>query len=869
MKKFPIAMVILSVVFWLLFVSGSALGGTLESSKYYTWGIDSSELDIPEGSIITEAELVFHNVYNLSTDIINSLSVHLLDNPPLGPQNGDDTGSDDFFDTEGVSVKLLPAQQGYDLVYAFSTNNDGQSWVWDVYDNPFDFQLSDSSQITYTSSLLELIDFAGTGSGFGFGFDHNGAEDCIFNELTLNITVKSYEGAASEQSYVFTPQWIPGGPPALQMSKAVYEANEQIIVNYYNAEENGGVWIALAKASSADTQYLAYTRTDTTADGIVLFNGLSEGGDYVVRMFFNNTFDKAAEVAFSIESTAVPAITTDKSIYATGEDIIVTYTNAEARMATWIALAEASSGLSSYITWSRTDGTSNGNVTFGGLSTPGAYKVRLFFNNVYDLAADAEFTVEGEVQTDPVISMSKSSYASGEDIVVNYADVEVGTNVLITLAQAGTADTSVISQVQTDGSTDGSVNFSGLSTTGNYVARLFLTDLTDKVDEVAFEILEANNENDPAVTTNKSVYEVGEDIIVTYVNAEARMATWIALAETSSGLSSYITWSRTDGTSDGSVIFDGLSTPGTYKVRLFFNNVYDLAADVEFEVQGGQAQTDPALAMESSSYLVGENIIVNYSNVEAGTNLLVALAQEGTADTSIISLLQTDGSTDGSVKFSGLSVAGNYVARLFLTGFNNKIDEVAFQVRKEVDDQNPSLTMSKSVYTAGESIVVNYANSEANLAVWIALAEAGSADTRYITWSRTDGTANGSVNFSGLNINGSYVARLFFHNVFDKAAETTFNVQDAGSVVTTGKNVYTVNEDIVVNYEGSEENFSAWLALSNGDATVTEYITWSRTNGTASGSAVFAGLTEPGNYKARLYFHNVYDLAAEYNFTVE
>ncbi|MEE9357055.1 MAG: putative Ig domain-containing protein, partial [Sedimenticolaceae bacterium] len=169
----------------------SALGIELGADKYYTWGISSDDVSIAEGSIITEAVLTIHGITNWD----NNLHMHIVDNPPLDFVANEDHDSGDFFQDfggllSGCSYELVRG----DLVITFSRINDPNSWVWDIFDYPFNFQLADSSVTSYSSSLLELIDYAGNGTPFGIGFDPNSADDLSFRGISLQLTVNSFEG---------------------------------------------------------------------------------------------------------------------------------------------------------------------------------------------------------------------------------------------------------------------------------------------------------------------------------------------------------------------------------------------------------------------------------------------------------------------------------------------------------------------------------------------------------------------------------------------------------------------------------------------------------------------------------------------------
>ncbi|MCK5175657.1 MAG: hypothetical protein KAR47_19840, partial [Planctomycetes bacterium] len=154
----------------------SAWGESFVTTQNYTWGVDSDDLTIPDGSIITEAVLKIHNVTRTGDGQNGLLHIHLLDNVPLGLVANDNQTETDIFQDQGPL--LTPVHRGSlqvteDITYNLGTINDLSSSVWDTFGYPFVFPLVDST-VDYSSTLLNLIDYAGSGTSLGFGFDPNG-----------------------------------------------------------------------------------------------------------------------------------------------------------------------------------------------------------------------------------------------------------------------------------------------------------------------------------------------------------------------------------------------------------------------------------------------------------------------------------------------------------------------------------------------------------------------------------------------------------------------------------------------------------------------------------------------------------------------
>lgn len=181
-------------------ISSAAFARQINAGQSYTWGISNTNLKITEGSIITEAVLTIHGVTNINENENDSLHIRLLDNIPLGFAASDGT-EDNNFENQGLLLEpvyydFVPGSE--DLVYGFSDLNDESSALWNI------FNRNEPGMAGYSSTLLQLIDYAGNGTGFGFGFDPIGISSYSFEEITLELTVESFGVQADRYIITFT-----------------------------------------------------------------------------------------------------------------------------------------------------------------------------------------------------------------------------------------------------------------------------------------------------------------------------------------------------------------------------------------------------------------------------------------------------------------------------------------------------------------------------------------------------------------------------------------------------------------------------------------------------------------------------------------
>lgn len=166
---------------------------TLMPGQYLVWGISSEDVQIPAGSVITEAVLTITGIEPAGS----SFYVYLLDDPLVNIEVETNLQPEqDVF--SGYGEALTGTVQNGNWVCRLSDVDDLNSDVWEYFTYPFYFSLADGSQIRYSSALLKLIDFVGNGKNFGMGLEPAAGSSFSCNSIGLDLTVAAYEGSASQ-----------------------------------------------------------------------------------------------------------------------------------------------------------------------------------------------------------------------------------------------------------------------------------------------------------------------------------------------------------------------------------------------------------------------------------------------------------------------------------------------------------------------------------------------------------------------------------------------------------------------------------------------------------------------------------------------
>jgi hypothetical protein len=342
--------------------------------------------------------------------------------------------------------------------------------------------------------------YFGTTSTLGSGQLKSTQSGTTYNPGALAASTTYYwridevnaQGTRTGTIWSFTTASQSSGP-SLAANKSTYATGESIVINFANASGDQQDWIGLYAVGAANSTFLRWLYTDGTTTGraglvngaVTFGGGLSGQGNYEGRLFFNDTFTLAAKVAFSVQSgSSLPGPASNPSPIHTASGV------STATTLTWSAGAGATShkvyfGTSSSLNSGQLKSTQSG-TTFnpGTLSSGTTYYWRIDEVNTQGTTIGPVWSFTTIQSSSPAVSASKSSYARGETIVVNFSNASGDAQDWIGLYTVGAANTSFVRWLYTGGTTggragliNGSVSFpGGLTSAGNYQARLFFND---------------------------------------------------------------------------------------------------------------------------------------------------------------------------------------------------------------------------------------------------------------------------------------------------------------------------------------------------------------------------------------------------------
>lgn len=278
---------------------------------------------------------------------------------------------------------------------------------------------------------------------------------------------------------------------SLSVDLSQYDIDTPVTVNWTGLPPNDLDWVALTPQGRPDTTEAIWQYTRGQASGSYTFQrglsiaslqGFPGGQQFVARLYLNDTYTRVAETAPFLVGAPT---TTDAATYPANTPITVNWTHAAGSTEEWIALAPAGSTPTTVTKWMFSPGTVDGSMQFPvGLATAGTYVARVYAPNFYFITGEsAPFEVTPNAAA--TVTTDATTYAIGQGVPVSWSGLPGNASDWISIAPAGSSDTTATRWVYTGGQASGTFSFEGPPSAGSYVARAFLNDSYVKLGESA------------------------------------------------------------------------------------------------------------------------------------------------------------------------------------------------------------------------------------------------------------------------------------------------------------------------------------------------------------------------------------------------
>ncbi len=184
-----------------------------------------------------------------------------------------------------------------------------------------------------------------------------------------------------------------------------------------------------------------------------------------------------------------------------------------------------------------------------------------------------------------------------------------------------------------------------------------------------------------------------------------------------------------------------------------------------------------------------------------------------------------------------------------------------------------TIETTKNTYLQQEEVKVTLTGMLGNPQDWVGVYPQGASNAwdNIVKWSWTGGIIDGNITIGTIPV-GDYEVRAFFNNSFEVESSYPFSIEegDLDVNISTTKNSYLPNEDVVVNFSNMLGDVKDWIGIypqgaSNDWGNV---VAWKFTNALVDGNITFSNLAE-GNYSVRAFFSNSFNLEANSSFTIQ
>ncbi len=407
------------------------------------------------------------------------------------------------------------------------------------------------------------------------------------------------------------------------------------------------------------------------------------------------------------------------------------------------------------------------------------------------------------------------------------------------------------------------------------------------------------------ISTSKPVYILGEDVLVSFSEVSGSADDWVSIAPVGSPDGQMNMWLYTNGsqTVSGEGLFEGqlsFNTEylglGEFEARYFEQGSGVASNSSQFVVTEAPVVT-PSVVLSSSQeiYTMGEPVVIDFADASGSGTDWISIAPVGSPLGQMNVWTYSNGTqtgsaespTSGSVSFYSEYIGiGEFEARFFVSDSFELSAAIPFEISATAPAE---ITTSKEVYTLYDNeVLINFEGASGSGTDWVSIAPAGSPDGQMNMWLYTNGSQSssqesplsGSLSFYREYIGvGQFEARLFLNDSNTVSARVFFEITDTQpAVIEASKAVYTYADQYVeINFSGAPGSGSDWIGIAPKGSPLQQTSMWIYTNGSQSSSAksqeegsvsFYTDYLEPGDYEARLFFTDSYDLQATVDFTV-
>lgn len=597
----------------------------------------------------------------------------------------------------------------------------------------------------------------------------------------------------------------------ISVSPTAVTAGEGVTVSWSDISAPAATdWYAIHHAQANEGSGWYSANTNGAASGSAPFHIESHlaAGTYEFRLFndagallaTSNTFTINAGPNSTTLAASPTSVAPGATLTATWQRIL------NPTVMDWIGLYTPAAPDGSPILWLYTNSTTvNGSlgISLPANLAPGTYQLRAFGNDTFvRIATSNSFTVTGTAPSSPTVSSSPSTVQAGASVNLTWGGISApNAGDWMALYQSAAADDTPLYSTNTTGASSGSMPFEIASHlgAGSYQFRLFSGATQAKLATGNTFTITAGPDSTTLAASPTSVAPGGSITATWQRIVNPSPLDRIGVYTPGAGDNSQVLTVLTDGTASGNrqIALPSNLAPGTYELRLFWNDTSVRVATSNTFTVTGTLPTTPTLSSSPTSLQAGAWVNLTWGGVANPTpNDWIALYPIGADDTTWWNSTTTTGASSGSVPFELPShlAAGSYQFRLFANDTYTKLaDGNTFTVT--AGPNSTSLTSTPSTVAPGATLTATWARVQSPTADdWIAIFAPNAADGTYAGRVSTNGSANGSIALTVPSnlAPGTYQLRMFWNNTFLRVATSSSFTVGSGAAAAS---IYFIHAD--------------------------------------------------------------------------
>ena len=596
-----------------------------------------------------------------------------------------------------------------------------------------------------------------------------------------------YEEMAERVSF-----WV-GATPELSTDQPIYQNTSPVTISYTNGPNNVNDWIGIYKAGTniAEENLIAMQPIDVDAN-LNVFENLEEGF-YFAAYHVQDSYINAGEPVYFQYGDTPTKVETNKTTYAIGEPIFITFEDGPGIEKDYIGVYEQGTPAGSNLwTYKYFGGLASGTTVIDGLDgnsgapnqlpdTIGAYYLAMYTNDSYTQVSNI---VEFNIDTITSVFLDQYIINVNESFEVYYAGAPGNALDWLGIYVDGDEPGSQTSYTYEyiDGNTSGSQSFS-IADGGHYYVNIFENDGYEELaDRVFFDV-----RGIPILTVQSVINTPGQPVFIDLQNGLPDVLDWIGIypqGATPNDLN-LIASAYVENSSDGTYEFADLPE-GVYFATYHTEDSFEEVGErVNFQVGNQYIEIDT----DQNRYWLEQPVILTYENAYGITDEIVAIYEEGATpfvDDYVTFLNVVPGQSNANVTLDGLignpgdenvlpQTPGLYYGLVIDTQAEQEVSNPTFfqiAIRPTVELLDPPAIIN-------ENFTIAYYNNVGNTLDWLGVYKDGDipGSVGSTTWeyvgTQTGDLINGELDFT-LDQTGLYFALLLENDGYNELSERLY-----------------------------------------------------------------------------------------------